>query len=129
MNADPRRKNMFYTKLGRIVAALSFGLGLFVIVVATTVAVQTSEVATLGTKTTGQWIDRGIYMAVFGIIVGVLTDISDSVAELRIKVALTRVLALLAAHREELGIMTMFHVPACFHLRRETRSPPNSPKS
>lgn len=76
---------MFYTKLGRIVAGLSFGLGLLGIAVGITVAVQTSEVAYLGTKTTGQWIDRGIYMTVFGVIVGVLTDISDSLAELRSK--------------------------------------------
>jgi len=75
---------MFYTKLGRVVAALAFGLGLLGIVVGFSLAAETSQ-AYLGTKTSGEWIDRGIYMTVFGVIVGVLTDISDSVAELRTK--------------------------------------------
>lgn len=74
---------MFYTKLGRIVAGLAFGLGLLGIFVGFSLAAETSEVTYLGTKTSGQWIDRGIYMTVFGVIVGVLTDISDSVSELR----------------------------------------------
>jgi hypothetical protein len=77
---------MFYTTLGRIVAGLSFGLGILGIVmgltIATGVVVEPSPGAYVGAKTTGQWIDRGIYMLVFAIILGVLTDISRSVAQL-----------------------------------------------
>lgn len=72
---------MFYTKLGQVVAGLSVGLGLFGFVIGVSLAVgaEPGPAPVLGTKTSGQWIDRGIYMAVFGVIVGVLTDISRSV--------------------------------------------------
>lgn len=82
---------MTFTKLGRIVAVLAVAFG--VLRLAMAIMVLSSEdpasaaPAFLGTKTTGQALDRGIYTIVFGILVGVLTDISVSVANLRPKQA------------------------------------------
>lgn len=77
---------MVFTKLGRILAVLAIAFGVLRIVMA--IAVLSSEdpgsaARYLGSKTTGQAIDQGIYTIVFGILVGVLTDISRSVARLR----------------------------------------------
>ncbi len=78
---------MTFTKFGRILAVLAIILG--ALRIATAVLVLASDDPTsaagaiLGSKTTGQAIDQGIYTIVFGILVGVLTDISKSVAKLR----------------------------------------------
>jgi hypothetical protein len=78
---------MFYTKLGRIVAALTFAMGIVALTMGLTIAtggvVEPTPGEYLGTKTTGQWIDRGIYTILFAILVGVLTDISNSIAATR----------------------------------------------
>ena len=80
---------MFFTNSGRVVAvvalalgALQFALGLGV---ATGAILEPSPGAVLGTKTRGQAIDKGMYTMLFAIVVGILTDISTSVAQMRAK--------------------------------------------
>lgn len=80
---------MFFTKAGRVVAvialtlgALQFALGLGV---ATGAIIEPNPGAVLGSKTSGQAIDRGIYTVLFAIVIGILTDISNSVAQMRAK--------------------------------------------
>ena len=76
---------MAFTKLGRILAILAIILGALRIATAVLVLASDDPVnaarAILGSKTTGQAIDQGLYTIVFGILVGVLTDISRSVAK------------------------------------------------
>ena len=77
---------MIFTKLGRILAVLAIAFGVLRIVMAITVLSSEdpgSAARYLGSKTTGQAIDQGLYTIVFGILVGVMTDISRSVAKLR----------------------------------------------
>ena len=74
---------MFFTRAGRIVAWLAIIFGGMRIATALLV-LQSGDPNLaphlLGSKTTGQAIDQGLYAAIFGIVVGVLTDISRSVA-------------------------------------------------
>ena len=76
---------MFFTKLGRIIAALAFALGLLEIAigvgVATGVIVEPEPGRYLGGRTSGESIDGGFYRVIFAIIVGIITDISRSVAK------------------------------------------------
>jgi len=74
---------MFFTKAGRVVAWLTIILGGMRIALALLV-LQTGDPSLvpryLGSGTTGQAIDQGLYVLIFGIVVGVLTDISRSVS-------------------------------------------------
>ncbi|WP_120635330.1 hypothetical protein [Ruegeria sp. EL01] len=70
---------MIFTKLGRILAVLAIAFGVLRIVMAITVLFSEDPGSTaryLGSKTTGQAIDQGLYTIVFGILVGVLTDVT-----------------------------------------------------
>ena len=73
---------MTYTKAGRILAVLAISLGVLRILTAILVLMSDDPVgaarAILGSKTTGQAIDQGLYAIVFGILVGILTDMSKS---------------------------------------------------
>lgn len=77
---------MTFTKLGRILAVLAILFGILRITMAVSVLLSENPVgaasAFLG-KTTGQALDQGIYTIVFGILVGVLTDISRSLISFR----------------------------------------------
>jgi len=74
---------MFFTRAGRIVAWLAIIFGAFRIALALFV-VQSGDPSLvpryLGSGTTAQAIDQAFYVLIFGIVVGVLTDISLSVA-------------------------------------------------
>jgi len=78
---------MIYTTLGRIAAALILIFGILSLCVGLSVAtgtiVEPEPGMFLGTKTSGQVIDRGIYKIIFAIALGMLTDISQSIARLR----------------------------------------------
>lgn len=75
---------MFFTKAGRVVAVLVISLGVLRIVMAI-IALSSDDPQAAAqvflNSTTGAAIDEGIYTIVFGVIVGVLTDISRSVAQ------------------------------------------------
>lgn len=76
---------MFFTRTGRILAWLAIAMGCSMIAIAVT-ALQTDDPSAFmaeyfGRKSTGKVIDRGIYTIIFGIVVGILTDISRSVAK------------------------------------------------
>ena len=74
---------MFFTRAGRIVAWLAIIFGLLRSAIALFV-VQSGDPSLaaryLGGGTTGGAMDQGIYVIIFGVVVGVLTDISQSVA-------------------------------------------------
>lgn len=74
---------MFYTKVGSFIAAAIFTLAVFQIVMGLGLATSenTPEVIArlLGTRTTGQAIDRGIYGVILGVALGILTEISRNV--------------------------------------------------
>ncbi len=76
---------MVFTTLGRVVAILAFVFGLIGVLMG--LAVPTGNLVEpepgyyLGTRTSGEAIDRGIYKILFAIILGVLTDISRSLAK------------------------------------------------
>ena len=76
---------MFFTKLGRIIAALAFALGLLEIAiglaVATGVIAEPEPGRYLGGRRSGEWIDGGFYRVIFAIMIGIITDISRSVAK------------------------------------------------
>lgn len=74
---------MFFTRAGQIVAWLAFIFGVSLALMGLSLRLNGDEaliVQTLGRRTTGSTIDKGVYLAVFGIVVGILTDISRSVA-------------------------------------------------
>lgn len=74
---------MFFTKAGRIVAWLAFGLGVIRFVMGYAVALsgdQSLAPEYLGTKTSGQAIDQGQWAILLGIGLGILTEISRSAA-------------------------------------------------
>ncbi len=77
-------KGMFYTKAARVVAVVAFVLGVLSVLMGLTVATgltpEPSPGAYLGRKTSGQAIDRGIYYILFAIVVGVLSEISQSLS-------------------------------------------------
>ena len=75
---------MFFTSAGRFIAwlAIMFGaariaLALFVIQMGDPDLVSRY----IGSGATGQAIDQGLYILIFGIVIGVLTDISRSVRD------------------------------------------------
>lgn len=74
---------MFYTRVGSFFAAAIFVLAIFQIVIG--IGLATSEnspeaiARLLGTRTTGQAIDRGIYGVILGVGLGILTEISKNV--------------------------------------------------
>jgi len=74
---------MFFTRAGRLVASLAIIFGVSRIAIAL-VVIESGDPSLvsryLGSGTTGQAIDQGFYVLIFGIVVGVLTDISRSVA-------------------------------------------------
>ncbi|AXI53248.1 hypothetical protein SuNHUV7_10710 (plasmid) [Pseudoseohaeicola sp. NH-UV-7] len=76
-----------FTKLGRILAVMAVLWGVMRIAMAVAVLMSDdpswATVRYLGTKTTGQVIDQGLYTIIFGILVGVLTDISKSLFSIR----------------------------------------------
>ena len=80
---------MFFTYFGVLVAVFAFILGVLQIAMgfdlATTGLPQAEIRQYLGSKTTGQAIDRGLLYILFSIVLGVLTDISRSVVWLRMK--------------------------------------------
>lgn len=76
---------MSYTKSGRVVAGilLVIGISAFAIglSVATGIIVEPEPGRYLGSKTSGEAIDRGLYYVFIAICLGVLTDISKSVTK------------------------------------------------
>jgi hypothetical protein len=78
---------MMFTKLGRILAVLAILLGVLRITMAVMVLLSEDPARAasylLGSKSTGQALDQGIYTIVFGVLVGVLTDISRSLISFR----------------------------------------------
>ena len=77
---------MFFTATARVAAWLAIILGAIRIALAL-FAMNTEDpnfaMQYLGRVTTGEALDQGIDMVLFGLIVGVLTDISHSVARRR----------------------------------------------
>jgi hypothetical protein len=74
---------MFFTTVGRVVAwlALIFGTARIAMAVLVVQSGDSSLVPRyLGSGTTGQAIDQGVYVLIFGIVIGVLTDVSRSLA-------------------------------------------------
>ncbi len=75
---------MSFTRMGRIVAFGAIALGLLRIVT-TFYVLQFDDPAAaardyLGSHKTGYYMDQGIYSVLFGIVVGILTDISRSLS-------------------------------------------------
>lgn len=73
-----------FTKLGRIAAVLVFIFGLLSLLmglgVATGIIVEPEPGHYLGSRTSGEAIDQGIYRILFAIALGILTEISQSIA-------------------------------------------------
>lgn len=78
---------MVYTNLGRIAAALIFLFGIvsvcFGVFVATSTTVEPESARDLATRMAGPAVDYRIYSIIVAIALGVLTDISQSIARLR----------------------------------------------
>ncbi len=75
---------MFFTKAGAVIAWLAFIFGVLDAVVGFAIAfwgADASATEILRGRTTGQVIDRGLYWAGVGIVLGILTEISRSVAK------------------------------------------------
>lgn len=75
---------MFFTQAGRVVAWLAFIFGGLRVALSLAVAFFGNEAMAMeyfGKLTSGQSIDRGIYTMIFGIGLGILTEISRSVAK------------------------------------------------
>ena len=76
---------MSYTKSGRVVAGILLFIGVSACViglsVATGIIVEPEPGRYLGSKTSGEAIDRGLYYVFIAICLGVLTEISLSVAK------------------------------------------------
>lgn len=76
---------MLFTNLGRVVAFVIILFGLFKVVIGWSVAsgavVEPEPGAYLGSSTSGQMIDHGIYTVLLAIALGTLTEISRSVAK------------------------------------------------
>lgn len=77
---------MTFTKAARILAVLAVVWGILRLSLAILVIMSDDPTLAgryLGSKTTGQVIDQALYTIVFGILVGVATDISRSLATVR----------------------------------------------
>ena len=76
---------MFYTKIGRGIAILAIIFGVLRVAlgfaIATGVMIEPTPGRYLGTSSSGEAIDQGLYVVLFGIILGILTDISRSLAK------------------------------------------------
>lgn len=72
---------MIFTKVGRVIAWLAVAFGGLRIALGFGLAGGSAEAAQryLGSATTGEAIDQGLMLVVFGIAIGILTDISRSV--------------------------------------------------
>ena len=75
---------IFYTKVGSFIAAAIFILAIFQIMMglgfATSDNTPEAIARYLGTRTTGQAIDRGIYGVILGVALGILTEISRKIS-------------------------------------------------
>lgn len=75
---------MLFTKAGRVIAWLAISLGGLRVVTGLLVALSDDPASAarslLGSKSSGEAIDQGIYAIVFGIGFGILTEISRSLA-------------------------------------------------
>jgi len=69
---------MFFTYLGRIAAILALALGVFQIAVGFLVAQDPSLAGRYSPYSSGETIDKGMIKVLFGIAIGVITDISRS---------------------------------------------------
>jgi len=73
---------MFFTRLGTIAAFLVLVFGCLQLAmgigIATEFIVEPTPGRYLGSHTSGQTIDRGVYAILFAIILGILTEISRS---------------------------------------------------
>jgi hypothetical protein len=76
---------MFFTKLGKIAAGIVFVYGLLILLmgigVATGVIVEPEPGRYLGSHTSGEAIDEGIFRILFSIGLGILAEISMSVVQ------------------------------------------------
>lgn len=74
---------MFFTRLGRAVAWLAFVFGTFRVGLAVHIGMsenyEAMSIRYLGSSNPGEAIDKGFLMLVFGICLGILTEISRSV--------------------------------------------------
>ena len=74
--------SQFYTKFARVIAGIALILGIIGVVlglvVATGVMVEPEPGHYLGSKTSGESIDRGIVYIFLAVTLGVLTEISQS---------------------------------------------------
>lgn len=74
---------MFFTKLGRVIAWLMVIVGSFRMVLALAIIFTTGQNMSpryLGSKTTGEVIDASLLYILIGVAVGVVAEISRSVA-------------------------------------------------
>ncbi|MER8970947.1 MULTISPECIES: hypothetical protein [unclassified Mesorhizobium] len=74
---------MFFTKLGRVIAWVLVILGGFRAVLAFTIAFTTDQTMApryLGSSSTGEAIDKGLLYFLVGVAVGMVAEISRSVA-------------------------------------------------
>jgi hypothetical protein len=71
---------MFYTKLGRVAAGLAFVLGIIGIGIGSSISVEEGLTAD-GFKLAEVFLENGFTCILFAIIVGVLTDISQSLTK------------------------------------------------
>lgn len=77
---------MFFTKLGRIVAWLIFGLSIFRVAFGLLLAFTADDPASaaqryLGKVNTGEAINEGIYVIGIAIALGILTEISSNLSK------------------------------------------------
>jgi hypothetical protein len=73
---------MTFTHLGRAVAALAFFLGLLLIVINLSFMFGWIDPELyVATKTPGQMLNRGVLILFFSVVLGVLVDISHSIAK------------------------------------------------
>ena len=75
---------MFFTRLGKIVAILALTLGAIRIGTAVLILFSDDPVGAaphyLGSRSTGDAIDQGLYTVAFGILIGMLAEISKALA-------------------------------------------------
>ncbi len=76
---------MLFTRVGRVVAILAVILGVLRIAMGFIIAVGLSPSADpsryIGSRTTGEVIDQGIAVVLFGVVLGVVTCISRMLAK------------------------------------------------
>ena len=72
---------MFFTYLGRIAAILALAFGVFQIAIGFMVAQDPSLAGRYTPYSSGETIDKGFVTILFGIAMGVITDISRSLSK------------------------------------------------